>query len=260
MSHGFNPYESVVTESLQQPIGMQYLRSFHYIFENPNWLMNVLYVSLSFLSTAVIPVIGQLIVFGYQFEIIEALHLRPGTQYPDFDLNRLLDYLVRGFWVFLITLVVSVAFLPVILGVIVLVALMVGGAAAAGGEESAGVAMLVVVPLAFLLIVGVGVLMNLVMMPFMLRAGLTQDFGQAFDLAFARQFVNLMWREMILAGLFFFAAFVLLELVGLALFCVGIFVTIPVGMLLQAHLILQLYQLHLARERCIRGVLCLVVV
>ena len=107
--------------------------------------------------------------------------------------------------------------------------------------------MLVIMPIVFCAVLTVSVLINLVSVPFMLRAGLTQDFGASFDLGFAHQFVRNTWKEMILSGLFLLVAGFLLYVIGAAMLCIGVFFTISIAMLMQAHLGLQLYELHLAR-------------
>lgn len=247
MSDASTPYESA-PQKPRMPSGvMEYMRSFHYVFENPNWVTNVLFVGLCLLSTGVIPVLGQLVFVGYQFGIIEALHRRPDARYPDFDINKLMDYLVRGFWIFLVGLVVGLAMLPIIAGLAILFAVLIGGAGAAGGEDGAAIAMMVVVPVLVLVMMAIGIAINMISVPFMLRAGLMQDFGAAFDLGFAKQFIRNTWKEMILCALFSMAAGLLLTIVGMAMLCIGIYFTMAIAMLMQAHLIFQLYELHLSR-------------
>lgn len=247
MSDSFDQYASTTAKPPKPSVTMEYMRSFHYVFENPNWLTNVLMTGLCLLSTAVIPIVGQLAIHGYQFEILEALHRKPGSQYPDFDMNRIVDYLLRGLWVFLVTFVVGLAMLPVLLGVVVLCMLLVGGAGAAAGEDGAGVAVMVLMPILFLVAIPFGVVMQMITVPFMLRAGLTQDFGASFDFGFAKQFIGNTWKELILSGLFLAVAGILLYFVGAAMICIGVFFTVSIAMLMQAHLGLQLYELHLAR-------------
>src|SRR5215813_356252 len=84
--------------------GLELMRAYHYIFENPNWGMNVLWGFLCLLSTQLIPFLGQLVFLGYQFEVIESLCLTSGTRYPDFDISRFGDYLGRSIWPFLMML------------------------------------------------------------------------------------------------------------------------------------------------------------
>lgn len=242
-----NPYESAPAKPPKPSGVMEYMRSFHYVFENPNWMTNILFVGLCLLSTGVIPVIGQLVCTGYQFGVAEALHRHPGSRYPDFDMNKLLDYLVRGFWIFLVGLVVGLAMLPVFAVVAVLFAALIGGAGAASGEDVATVAMMIVLPILVCVIMAIGIAINMFCVPFMLRAGLMQDFGAAFDFGFAKQFVRNTWKEMILCALFSMVAGLLLTIVGVVMLCVGVYFTMSIALLMQAHLVCQLYELHLAR-------------
>jgi hypothetical protein len=222
---------------------MEYMRSVNYIFENPNWLQNILFVAICFL----IPLVGPLVLYGYQFEIVEALHLRRGGAYPDFDFNRFADYLLRGLWVFLVTIVLVIMVYAVI-GLVMLVAwAVVGGLAAVGGEDALAIGMMIVVPVGFLFIFVFSILFNLFMVPFVLRAGLTQDFGASFDFRFAKQFVANTWAQMIVAGLFTMAAVLILEVLGVLMMCVGLFFTLAIAQLMLPHLLFQLYEVHLAR-------------
>lgn len=236
---GYNP-----ADASMKPRGrMEYMQSVNYIFQNPNWLQNVLFTALCFF----IPVVGPLVIYGYQFEIIETLHLRRGASYPDFNFDRFVDYLVRGLWVFLVAFVLSLATIPISLAIMFLGFLVVGGLGAAGGDEAAAIGMMVVMPVFFLLVIGLSILIHMFMVPFILRAGLTQDFGASFDFAFAKQFVGNTWGSMIVTALFLMVAVPILEILGLAMVCVGIFFTLAIAQLLVAHLGFQLYEVHLAR-------------
>ena len=77
---------------------MRYLHSYQFIFVSPQWLSNLGYSILCML----VPVVGPIVLVGYHFELIEAM-LRDGEEnYPDFDTNRLMPYLTRGAWPFII--------------------------------------------------------------------------------------------------------------------------------------------------------------
>lgn len=222
---------------------MEYMRSVNYIFENPNWLMNVFCMALCNL----IPLVGPLIIYGYQFEIVESLHLRRHQTYPDFDFNRFVDYLVRGLWVFLVCILLSLLIVPVMLLVIGLpLMLMIGGGAAAG-EEGAAAGMMIGMPIMMLLAFFFIIILNIFCVPFILRAGLTQDFGASFDFGFAKQFVANTWLEMILAGLFFMVMGMVFAMLGMVICFVGIYMTMAATMMAQAHLGYQLYEVHLAK-------------
>src|SRR3954462_1936123 len=110
-----NPYASPVVAA-QPVVGpfkpidhIEHMRMFKYVFENPNWLMNILLSGLCM----IIPIIGSLIVLGYQFEAVAALLATQGARYPDFTFSRFAEYLVRGLWPFLVQLIASLVLAPI---------------------------------------------------------------------------------------------------------------------------------------------------
>jgi hypothetical protein len=89
--------------------------------------------------------------------------------------------------------------------------------------------------------------MMVLLTPLVIRASLTQDFGQSFNVAFIKRFIALTWKETVIASLFLFAASLVLSAVGALLLCVGLyFVTVPVYFC-WVHLEKQLYRLYLSR-------------
>src|SRR5262249_4496813 len=149
--------------------------------ENPNWLINALWSFLCQLVSQVIPILPQMVLTGYQFEVLDNLLTTRGTQYPDFNINRLMDYLLRGVWPILAALVVGLVFIPFFL---VYLFMAIGGVVAlgkAGGDEVGPI--LAVFGAVLAVIVGLCLLglMAIVITPVALRAGLAQDFGAAFD-------------------------------------------------------------------------------
>ncbi len=251
MSDASNPYQPTTVETPPKPGSsagtMEYMRSFHYIFENPNWIKNVLAGAVCILSMNIIPFVGQLLFMGYQYEIVENLHRNPGASYVDFDMNRFVEYLLRGLWILLVTLVLSLACLPVILGLIILLVALATGGGAAAGDDGVAIAVMVGMPILVLVCVPLGIAFNMLCVPIILRAALMQDFLPAFDFGFAKQFIGNTWKEMILCALFGMAAGMVLMAVGMAMLCVGTFFTMAIATLMQGHLIFQLYELHLAR-------------
>jgi hypothetical protein len=117
-----NPYASPTAVVVTQPaVGpfkpidhIEHMRMFHYVFENPNWLTNILLSGLCIL----IPIIGGLVVLGYQFEAVAVLLSTQGARYPDFTFSRFAEYLVRGLWPFLVQLVASLVLVPIMFVVI----------------------------------------------------------------------------------------------------------------------------------------------
>src|SRR5262245_27051671 len=114
---------------------MRYFRSYQFLFDSPNWFANLMLG----LVCQMIPVVGPLVLLGYQYEMIEELHLSRGQRYPDFTFNRFMPYMIRGMWPFIVQMCVT---MPL---VFVLMALMFGtfGLAAALASTQSAAAYLV---------------------------------------------------------------------------------------------------------------------
>jgi hypothetical protein len=220
---------------------MQYMRSLQFIMDRKNWMSNILLGGVCML----VPIVGPIVFSGYLFEVIDALNRDPGHKdYPDFDFNRLMEYLTRGIWPFLMQLVLSLT-IGVPLGLVMGVLMAVGAAVAANNNFPA--IMLVFQLLLFVVILAVAILSVFVTLPAELQAGLGREFNLPRMVAFVKDFNKRVFKEMLVAVLFLVAIAVVAELVGLLLFCVGIYFTIAVVVMAQHHLEFQLYQLYLER-------------
>jgi hypothetical protein len=223
---------------------MEYLRSFNYIFENPNWLMNVVWGFLCQLAGQFIPVVPALVFMGYQYEVIEELHKNGGRRYPDFDINRFADYLGRSVWPFLVTLILMVFVMPIMMVVGFGMMMLMVGVGASAGEDVAPVVIIFGVFLTMVVVFLLLALFSTIMTPMVLRAGLAQDFAAGFDFGWATDFMRKVWLETVLAMLFMLFSVLGLAMVtcGLALIVVG-----PMLPFVSSHLCYQLYALYLAR-------------
>lgn len=224
------------------PAYMQYMRSYSYIFENPNWMMNVLWGFLCML----IPLVGPLVYLGYMYEIIEMLLFTAGARYPDFDVNRFGDYLMRGLWPFLVQMVVGMV-MAVIIVPVMFIGMAIIGALADGAGDAGGALMGLGLLLLFALYVVAIIGVNLVMLPMLLRAGLTQEFAEAFKFGWVKDFIRRMWLEMTLVALFVMATSIPLMILGYLALCVGIYASMAVLVLASGHLNYQLYSIYLNR-------------
>jgi len=221
----------------------QYFAALSYFFEHPNWAMTLLLGSLCF----VIPVINTMILFGYRYEIVEMKVRFPDQLYPKFELSRFSQYLVRGLMPFLIDFLIQFV---INIPLQVSIWMMIGLVAAAGNSESqlmvvvAGVG----VPLIILVNIVLLTILQTVLVPVTLRAGLSQDFSQTLKLPWIKEFLLKVGLQALLFNLFQFAVGGVLIIPGYLLCCVGI---IPVFFFLWApvlaHHHAQLYRLYLAR-------------
>jgi hypothetical protein len=192
-----------------------------------------------------IPAIGTIILSGYLFEVIEALKRDPEHKdYPDFDLNRFTEYLMRGIWPFLMRFVTGLIIgLP--LGLVAGLLMGIGGAIAARTESPA--ILLVFQLLMAVIFFIVAILSVLVTWPAELQAGLGREFNVARVVAFVKDFNKRVFKEMLVSALFLVAVAIVAELVGLLACCIGIIFTIAAVIIAQHHLFFQLYMLYLER-------------
>jgi Protein of unknown function (DUF4013) len=235
---------AVAAAAPQEPGQLEYLRTFQYIFDNPNWLMNLVWSFLCQLAGQVIPIVPAMVFMGYQFEMLEDMRANRGTRYPDFDINRLVDYLGRGVWPILVMLI---GFLGIgaAVGMVALATMICAGIlGAAGGEDLAGVLVPIGVVIGGTLGIAVALLASIYVTPMVLKAGLAQDLGAAFDFAWVNDFARKMWVETVLSGLFMFGSVLALVLVtcGLAGIILG-----PMLPFVSTHFYYQLYSMYLAR-------------
>lgn len=225
---------------------MNYLDSVSDFFKSPKWMINLLLGGLC----TFIPIIGPMVVLGW---LISGFWGRPNPvpeTFPDFDFAHFGKWLERGLWPMLVALVASVGMYLVFMIPMVVIISSVGAFASAGGRigsENArllgGVGVLAIIGMEVLMML----FMILVLKPLMLRASLTQDFAQAFDLHFIRRFISLTWVELLLSTLFAMLVSCFLALLGLLAFCVGIFLVPGITYFMMSHLDQQLYHLYVRR-------------
>src|SRR5262249_37041567 len=192
------------------------------------------------------PLAGPAVRLGSPFHLIEEMHRRGSDDdYPDFDVNRLMDYLTRGLWPFLVQLLVL---LPLAVFVFLGVFVVFFAVLSAVTQETAAVLVALVLVVMVLFLVGIAaVLLPLLILPMVLRAGLTEDFSAAFSWDFIRDFTGKTWKEIVLADLFVFAAGRVLFPAGAAVMGVGGYAVAALLAFVQHHLWYQIYELYLQR-------------
>ena len=255
---------------------MEYILAYRFVFQSRNWLMNLLWGSLCFL----VPILGPMVLAGYLFEVIEWLHRRreeeklpwveptgitaapeaaiqtePGVSagdfeyaapdhYPDFNVNRIQDYLMRGVWPFLVQMVVHLPVSLLFAGLYVLMMVLIGVGSASGGPVWVFLAIFLVGLVVTLLL---AVASLIIMVPLYLRAGLSRDFASAFSMAFLKNFLRLTGKELVLSQLFLQATGAVAGIVGMMVCGVGLYPAMVLWAMAAHHLDFQLYELYLQR-------------
>ncbi len=222
---------------------MQYMRSLQFIMDRKNWMMNILMATLCLLSAQIIPIVGQIVLEGWLFNVIDSLHRDPEHKhYPDFDFNQFTEYLSRGIWPMLVYLVAMVVIVPMM--IVMYVVIFVGALALL---KSAPVLFVLLILVMLALILLVSVVISFVTIPASLYAGLSRGFDFNGMVAFVKDFNKRMFKELRITVLVLFAAWLILPTLGLIAFCIGAFVAEAALMMAQHHLQFQLYELYLQR-------------
>jgi Protein of unknown function (DUF4013) len=218
---------------------IDHMKNFTFMFESSNWLLNVLFCTLAIF----VPILGPIVLLGYQFYIGEFLLRYPGSRYPDFDFNRLGDYLGRGIWPFLVILAVNLLMFPII-AIIYVLFFVITAAAAEQGDAG-----FMVIPFIFLIFGAVcfGILFAVVSQPMMMRSALTQDFLQGFNFKFVSEYLGKVWVELLIGMAIIVCLTPILAILGVLVVCVGYFVAIAIGQMAYGYLNYQVYRLYLAR-------------
>jgi hypothetical protein len=213
---------------------MRYLHSYLYLFESPKWLKLVGIGALS----SLVPIVGPIVFLGYLYGMVADLRHRGEGRPPDFDLNRLMAYLMRGLWPFLVQMVVgmvaNVILVPIVLAV------MFGCVSVWGMPEGLLISYAFILPISIFF----GCLLQVVLIPMSLRAAYHLDFASAFDGTYVKDFIRRVGKELVISQLFLFATALGLGIVGLLLCYVGLYFVIPIIQFAQYHLIYQLQKLH----------------
>jgi len=226
------------------PASLDYSRTVNYVFENPNWLLNLVWLFLCQLVACIIPIVPQIIVMGYQFEVVDGLLQNRDARYPDFDLNRIADYLMRGIWPFLAMIVVAIGWGVVFVLITLICSGCIAGAAGLAGENVGPVIGTIGIIVGIALGIVLMALLLFIVTPVSIRAGLAHDFPAGFDLAWIKDFIAKTWVEVLTSTL------VLILVANAMIWCtclVGSLAVIPLIPLVQAHFWYQFYMIYLSR-------------
>src|SRR5207245_11225120 len=158
--------------------------------------------------------------------------------------NRFVKYLVRGVWPWLVHLPVQMVFTFALIGLLYVGFFAIIMAGSSGGPVG-WIALLLFGLL--LLLLFIHFLIDLLLAPLALRMGLSQESPFAVCLRFARDFLSLTWKELLIAQLFLWVTSLPLLVAGALIPVIGGYIATVVVELAQAHLLYQLYELYLKR-------------
>ena len=221
---------------------MNYSRAFSYVFEDKNWLSKILIAGL----ISLIPIIGQIYLYGWMIEIIRRVK---GGRTDILPTTHFSYFLTLGLKMFVVTLIYSIPVL-IISGILQLLTSSAGNA-----DES-------VFTIVFAGIGCIGGLLGLVLqiaVSLLTTYGLiklaeTDQIKACLDFNDAFQCIKNNIGTFIIVELLSIVA-VLIQSAGLII-CVGIIFTVPYGVAISGHLVGQLWDnlnTYSKPERSVRG-------
>jgi hypothetical protein len=219
--------------------GLQYLAAYRFLFESPKWPLHLLILFVC----QFIPIVGPLVMWGYLFDVIEAKHRTGAQEYPEFDFDRLGAYLVRGLWPILVAMVLAIPFIIVALPILLIFVFSRAAGNPSSEQPFIGLLMAIGILVFFVLMFA----MQILVVPLILRAGLSQDFGAAFSMTFLKDFMGRVGKELLLSFLFLLVTFPFVLALGVLALCIGVYAATVIIQFAQFHLYYQLYELYLAR-------------
>jgi hypothetical protein len=211
---------------------MEFMLAFRYVVDRSGGWTNILLITVC----NFIPVVGPIVLMGYRAEVAVALDRDPRLlRHPQFDFGRFVEYLTRGVWPFLVSLIVALVEAPVFLGVFFAV-----GVAAPNVPPALAIAAGL---LAFALIVAI----SFFSAPMIFHSELTGklDLGGAFR--FAADFLKRVGGQLFLAGLAYGFISIPVIVIGLLCCCIGVYPASSLVQMAWPHIMVQLYQLYLDR-------------
>jgi hypothetical protein len=222
---------------------MNYPASVSDFFKSPKWMMNMLLAGVC----VFIPLIGTVVIKGWLITGFWGRDDERPETFPDFDFSNFGKYLERGIWPFLVTLVSSLA-LGIVFGFFLVPMAMLSSLATAGshGHENGCIGVFIAM-IMFVFYLAAVVVIMFILTPLILRASITQDFGQSFNFTFVKSFVTLMWKEILLSSLFQVVVSMALLCLGALALCVGMYFALVPAYFCWMHLQKQLYRLYLSR-------------
>lgn len=228
------------------PTRLRYLYIYSFLFESPNWKLNLLYGFLCALSAQVVPLLGIMVFLGYSFEVMESFIRHPDRPYPDFEPNKLGYYLQRSVAPFLVSLVFTLPALLLVAAVCGLEGIVLVAAVSTASKEAplwiAGGLVLI-----FITSISVLTLAFAPVTPFYMRAGLAQDVGQGFKLAWSLDFLKRVWFELLMITIFNLVTMFPMMLLGSGCCGIGICLVQAIDFFATASSCCQLYNIYLAR-------------
>ena len=210
-------------------------------FKSPNWPMNLLWMFVCQLASVIF--VGSLVMLGYQAEVAESRSGGRSEHWPDFNPDRFSDYMMRGLWPFLWSMIWSIP-LIFLIGIPAFTTIFLSRVLLQNNNDVSGV---IVIITGSVVSVSVYFFAMVAMLASVMHAGLGNDFQKGADIKWIGSYISKMGRTTIWVGIVFVLVSLVAYAVGLLLFCVGFIVATPYINLVVADLYAQLHDIFVSR-------------
>ena len=218
---------------------MQYIKPYTYFVQKEGGTNNLLMGSLCMFTTSFIPIVGQIVLMGYQAEVAEDLEKDHDiSDHTNFEFNRFSQYLGRGVWVFLIQLI--------LFAVIMLTAMIsIGTGLLIYALLPGDIGPFVGIGVGFLLYMILATMVTMFTWPMTLHVQLSRGFYFGSALRFSTSFIKKLSGQLLVSLLAHMFITSILMVAGMLVFCIGIFPAATISLMAQEHFMIQLYRIYL---------------
>ena len=204
-------------------------------------MMNMLWVFIGAIFSSM--VVGSLVIFGYIAEVAEARSGGKSEDWPDFTIDRLSDYIMRGLWPFLWYLIWSVPMALLVGGPTVITL----GLSNVLWENQQEVSATMVGVIGGSIAIAAFIFCMIFMAASLMSSALGNDFMKGADMPWILSYVKKMGATTLFVGFVFTLISTLLSLVGLLACCVGVLAVAPFTYLMYADILAQLHDIFVSR-------------
>jgi hypothetical protein len=238
---------------------MEYLRGWRALRNDPQWMGKVGVASLIILSAMCIPVVGQIVIIGWNALMLRRAVSGQDTPLPrmEFDFDYLSKLLNVGFKGFLAQLLWSLPLYVFGFGSVCCIYAGMGGAfslvaagGAAGGEAGAAGGMLGALCMMVAFFVIYFAVLIAVVMPMqiaILRAEITDDVNAAMRLKEVFDTTKMLWKELAKGFFVMWLLGIAASFVAIFTLYIGLFPCIVILSVIQAYWRAELYQAYLQK-------------
>ena len=225
---------------------MDYFRGFRVLRNDPDWTNKILVGSVLMMSAMVVPIVGQVVLTGWQALIIRRA-LRGDETLPrlDFDFDYLGKLFGTGFKGFIARFVWA---MPITIIAVILFACSYAAFGVLVAQRGSDAPWLgCCLASTYLIIVPLIMVAQLPAAVAGLRAELADDLNAGLKFREVLDFTKGMWRELVKGGLLLGLVSIPLSMVGMLVCCVGIFVVQVFLTVAWGHFLAQVYAEWVAR-------------